>query len=400
MAFYQRNSQRGVLSFSTLLLFFLWFCYPTASNTWIALSILFILTILNPQIFQNLKSKYFLKFNIHIALFCVVIFASWYISKSYIAQYTLPTVPTTKLVRVLFISISLFISILFLQYHAKKGRGEYILGNLIKIFFVYTVLIDLQSLTVSARAIEEQIYWAGNKFSLTYSNLWLAFLYFLKNPDLRGQKRTVYYSMLVVTLFISIHSDCSTLVIATFVMFLLTWLRDSKLSKVLCQPSFFIISIVLSASLMVFFSAVVFQIPFFNYVLVKILGESEDMTGRLLLYERLTTILLDHPLWGYGIRNVASIIEPLIPTIKNSQNGVLQLYLEMGIMGVVTYFAYLIRIVLHAQGRKMLYPVIVLLYMYLVIGLVEIPFTPTALFLASFIFLKQEFYERTHYCRL
>ena len=124
------------------------------------------------------------------------------------------------------------------------------------------------------------------------------------------------------------------------------------------------------------------------------------MTGRLLLYERLTTILLDHPLWGYGIRNVASIIEPLIPTIKNSQNGVLQLYLEMGIMGVVTYFAYLIRIVLHAQGRKMLYPVIVLLYMYLVIGLVEIPFTPTALFLASFIFLKQEFYERTHYCRL
>ena len=92
------------------------------------------------------------------------------------------------------------------------------------------------------------------------------------------------------------------------------------------------------------------------------------------MYARLGDVLNECPLYGFGIGN-AHLTTMMYGVGDNAQNGLLNLFIECGLLGVASYFIILLLMIKRASQNLSTYPIICFIYMMLILSSIEVTFT-------------------------
>ena len=260
--------------------------------------------------------------------------------------------------------------------------------------FFYVFIIDIDALLfVSNSEISKRdydlLYIAGNKFDLTYTNMYLFFIYCKYYIIRNTLKKRYCYLLLLLCLFVSVYSKCSTSIIACLFLFCFFFFKFGKM-RIVYSPVFYIIVSITCTFALLVFSTIILQMEAVKSIL-HMLGESEDLTSRLIIWERIVVLFDQRPLLGFGIGNVGGVVGNLSNAF-DTQNGVLDLYIQFGVIGVVLYFSMLIHFLMKSKHNTSSVPFVAYLYMILLISMVEIPLTLSTLIIASFSIIPNRKY--------
>lgn len=373
----------------SVVLFFLgMFCIPVIQLHPQATTILWLCFFCcNIHIFKSALSRRFLVYNLLVFLFCFIVCLSWIQSRNYLPQYVDLMSMTSSFVRVLFQCFGLLLTIFFIEDAVKKNRSELFFRVLYKCFLLYVLIMNIQALALPRSVVLDQIFWAGNKFNLCYSNVYLMLLFYLKTDNWGRRERNIFMNIVIVNFFMSVYAECSTTILGVSLFLLLLKLKSLRLMKFLCNPVFFIGSLLFCTFALISFSSIVLNVGYVRFLIQDVLGESLDLTGRMILYEKMGDLLVERPLWGYGLGNVANVIHPLLKNIHNAQNGVLNLYLQIGGIGVLSFFSLYVYLLRRINENERAFPVVAYVYMILLISIVEIPFGFSSIFFITCAFL-------------
>ena len=374
------------LPYSVILMFVGTFCTHLINNIKILPVIVWgVFAILNLRIWKLFSQREYSRINLYVFLLCLGAVISWYSARTIIWEYIEVAGSETKLVRVLFRCFGLLTSLLFVENVIKYGKSLKFLSLLYKCFIFYILIIDVEAvLFISHTEIVKDDttveYLGGNKFTLTYANMYLAIIYYKYKKLINAFNGKTFCLLLILSLFISAYVQCSTSVLACLVMMFFFFYRIYKRSTL--YKSWFYIAVA-SACTSAFwaFSAVILNMGFVRKVL-NFLRETDDLSGRLILYVNLRRAIEDRPLFGYGLGNSGAVVNNVSNSF-NAQNGVLDLYLQLGVYGVLFYFLILIYFLKETKIHSSSHSILCFLYVILIISMVEIPLSFSTLFIAS-----------------
>lgn len=150
----------------------------------------------------------------------------------------------------------------------------------------------------------------GDKFSLTYLHLISVALYcsFIKNKDNKIEKIKSII-LIVLTLLISIYTQCSTMIVGIILFTILLFYRKNTIN-ILANPVFLLIYTLICNTILLLNDAVM-NISVIKYFIENILHESIELTGRIGIYRSLSAVANINPILGVGLDN-NYIVEALI----------------------------------------------------------------------------------------
>lgn len=258
----------------------------------------------------------------------------------------------------------------FVEY-LNNVQKIHILGKVFfKLCFFYCIVADIVSFIVG---VDNNTFIGGGKFEISYLHLFLVVFYYLKNNLSGSQVRNRnYYAFILYAAIISIYTECSTALVGCFVMFLTFKYKRIFLNKIF-RPNVMLIILILCGLFPLIVSVLINNV-FVSYLIVDVLGEDLTLTGRTGIYETLGEVMFLRPIWGWGIGNGHWIMAYLYGT-ANAQNGVANLILEQGILGVVALvilFMNSLKEVKHRQNLTTIYAVYSILLVLIVMSMVEI----------------------------
>lgn len=126
-----------------------------------------------------------------------------------------------------------------------------------------------------------------------------------------------------------------------------------------------------------------------KYIIVDVLGEDMTLTGRLRIYAGVVSSLEHIPLFGYGMGN-SHLITMMNEIGSNAQNGLFNLIIEIGIVGVIVYMSILIIMIKKQDASILSYPILCFIYVMIVLSSVEITFSTTFLALVILLLAKPQ----------
>lgn len=290
-----------------------------------------------------------------------------------------PVRPTIRLILYL---IELFFLVMIL---AEKGRSTSILNFLYFYMLILAIATDFLLLTGFIRFSSGKFenYLVGTKFSVAYLHINLLAMWVMRRQRLRMDLRLPMWKIIVlalIVLLVSIRVDCMTGVVGCVALVGLFMLMESPRQIKLLRFSspvillLFFIGCVLAS----FIAEELVSIPFVSYVVEEVLGRDSTLTGRLNIYLRYADRVQGHWLTGYGFGNVTVV--PLLFHYQNTQNGILQWVIQVGIPNTCILLFLMLRVFHQASfvtGKLLMkiMPLIVLVYIHIILGTVETTFS-------------------------
>ena len=173
---------------------------------------------------------------------------------------------------------------------------------------------------------------------------------------------------LVLTLFIAIGVECSTGVLG--VVLLAVFLFLYKKIRFIFRPFFAIILMSLFGAFFLLYETIL-AIPSVQYLIVDLLNEDLTLTGRTYIYTRMLDLMDTQPWFGYGNGTATFFTTYYIhEKLTNTQNGLLNDYIDWGIIGVICLIILTYSVLRSASSR--INPFICLIYTYIVLSSIEI----------------------------
>lgn len=115
----------------------------------------------------------------------------------------------------------------------------------------------------------------------------------------------------------------------------------------------------------------ILAIPSVQYLIVDILNEDLTLTGRTYIYTRMLDLMDTQPWFGYGNGTATFFTTYYIhEKLTNTQNGLLNDYIDWGIIGVICLIILTYSVLRSASSR--INPFICLIYTYIVLSSIEI----------------------------
>lgn len=346
-----------------------------------------------------LNKKYY-KINTALCIFCISVLASS-INQLFI---NLPrdfnaVSPFSGVLLVMCILCTFF----FMEYLNEKHKIDEFYILLYNILFLYLLLNDVLLLqqipAVSGLESPYVVYLLGNKFVVAYLHIFLAVLYYqklLQNQQCKNKgKIFLFYFHLLVAFIISYLVECSTAIIGIFVLFVFKTFY--KKLYFLFSPLGAILLVICFSSFFLFYEYIL-SLPIVQTFIVDILHEDLTLTGRTFIYANMLDIMQDEPWLGYG-NGSASIFTNYYINMPNTQNGLLNDYIDWGIIGCIC-FLFLISVVIKQSDKtsKKINPFVCLIYMYIVLSSIEITLGLLFLSILPFcIFRNNKFNNRNFY---
>lgn len=107
-----------------------------------------------------------------------------------------------------------------------------------------------------------------------------------------------------------------------------------------------------------------------QYFIMQVLGKGASYKGRLIIYEKITRIIEQKPWFGYGY--MSDIVNQVV-TFGNAQNGLLDMIVQYGIVGLICW-----GIFVYCSCRSMnddrYWPISIFVYSLIFASYIEIPF--------------------------
>lgn len=347
----------------------------------------------------NFFSGKFKWFNISIFAFCMISIISVILNADSIGHYVTTRIKdgeiftyygVTSPKSTIYFSISLFALTIFIEHLSTIKKGKLFLLYLWRLSLFGLVLIDFDAFSHVVVGDSIGGYIAGTKFQVCYYNIYICALYYLQHPHMQTTKEKLYLlCLLFITFAVSIHTKCSTMIAGTIFFLFLTFFLPKQLRMKLSSGSFLIISILVIDLGLFFFSTWILQFSFVQHFIVDILGEDLTLTGRLGIYQNIMNAFETSPWFGFGNGN-SRIISLFYTSIENPQNGIIEVFLNIGFIGCLSFFMIIY------LGTKQVsdmdwykYPIIVYLLTMIFISAVEVPFEKTFLFFCILLLLTR-----------
>ena len=277
----------------------------------------------------------------------------------------------------------LFVSYLVVVKHIRYGVLSLFLKTLFFLFIFVFIYNNINAYLTKLYRVEAATqYWIGNKFSVCYYNLFFIVLYYLNNPKLESKKKFVFFLILLISFLIGIKVKCSTFVIAFPFLFYLVFVKK-KIVQSFYKPTFFIAFLFFCDVCFFIFCVLILQNSFI-VDFIDFLDEDITLSGRTTIYADIQQVISEKIWLGYGYGNT-TLISFLYTGAQNSQNGLVEKFLEVGLVGTIAYFGVVFFSIKRVpKGDLFAYPILIFIYILLFVSMVEIPFKNSFLF---FVFL-------------
>ena len=274
------------------------------------------------------------------------------------------------------------------EYWSNRRKSFQIIKVLFFAFAALTFIADFNAVFIvdrnnpSARLI-------GDKFTLSYLNLFLCSIYHLVHPHLRGRSKMILIGLVLCAMFIAYYVECTTAMLGGIVYGLLVLLVPLKGWKRLKSPWILILTTVVLDIGFFFFSTLFMENDFVRFIVEDILNEDSTLTGRLRIYSEIRQAFVDSPWLGFGQGN-SFVVSYLYADAPDVQNGLMDLFLQTGLLGCIAFLFYL-----YAAFRQIeteywhIFPILALIYTMVVISMVEIPFNAHFVFFVMLLLLKR-----------
>lgn len=272
-------------------------------------------------------------------------------------------------------SLQMIFLMWYCQYLDLSGHARLGIKCLYILIAFYCILSDVLMVVDPHRTFFEwgghtDMYFVGEKFNVTYLHFLLVVLYFLLNKKKLSKKRLKTTGMVVWLLIVSVYSECSTMVAGT-ILFILLMCFGKKINNILLKPLFSVIFLVLCDTILILNYSLT-QVPAVKMIIENILNETTDLTGRVNIYAKTAMIMNANPLYGVGIDNNYEVSMRLTHA-ADVQNGILDIILSYGWIGVIILFVFLMYVIKQSQkndNKVTIYAI----YVYIALSIVEITF--------------------------
>lgn len=221
-----------------------------------------------------------------------------------------------------------------IRYCAQINYLDGFIDNLYRMTKLYCMLSVISIFWIGTSVNgTEKIYLFGNKFSIGYFFMMLFALYgiVVYRKNLNHKIKVILIGVLSIVVSLWIH--CATIAVAVFAM-LLIYLFFNAIKNWLCKPLTIIISIVISGGFVFAVDSILMNSNI-QYFINSILHKSLTLTGRIYIYHNLVEIINNRFWLGYGY-NSGVIVERI--GYGNAQNGLMELLINFGMIGVLIFF--------------------------------------------------------------
>ena len=260
--------------------------------------------------------------------------------------------------------------------YVLKVRGaDFIIEIFLLLSFVYVLCNDF--LAVFYPQTFRHDYLLGNKFMVSYKHMEWIVLYGM------GKRKNIFVFLVItaVSLYISAKVNCMTGAVGIGILAVFILLKSEKL---LHKRIFFVGIMGVSAGFPFIYDFFTGIYPI-RYFIINILHRTAGMTGRTVIFDCLPLIVNNHWMFGYGYNTAYEVWIGATDWYPNAQNGFWNCVCEQGIICAVL----LVIMAVYATGIrnniKFCYPLMCVVYVYAILGAVEITMDIT--FIAWVIFL-------------
>lgn len=359
--------------------------------------------------FKLIFNKEFKWFNISIIIFCITSIFSIIINEDTIGKYVTTRIKDgvittyygiTSSKATIYYSLSLLVFSLFIEKLSHVNKVHIFLRYLWILSLITLLIIDYDAF--SHVVINDSIggYIVGTKFQVCYYNIYMCTLYYMLHPSLKKNKEKIIIIILIlVTLAVSIHTKCTTVVFAIYVYSFLVFFIPKKYRKKISSGRFILLAIIIIGLGFFFFTTWLLEFNFVQNFIVNVLNEDITLTGRLGIYQNILDAFEKNLWFGYGNGN-SRIISLYYTNVENPQNGLIEVFLNIGIIGCISFLMVIYNSVKHVSKYDWYkYPIIVYILTMIVISTVEVPYDKTFIFF-NILLLANQFKLREDYSEL
>lgn len=274
------------------------------------------------------------------------------------------------------------------QYEKKRGVDKLfeVLYNMSKLYVFFSILwvVALGIMGSLQKAVIEEFLFMRGKFPTAYMLIfYLMFFCLTWNGNRifsKKWKKTLFILQVVICIGICTLIETSTGIMAIFIFFILT-LFGKNLMRFIYNPFVIVGMIILSMFLVLGLSAIL-RFAFVQNIIVNILHEDLSLTGRMELYTLLFPLILKAGLWGGGFGSyVAATLA--YHGWYNAQNGLAEIILTYGFVGGVAFLILVFTSIAGARNRNIMFYLVI--FVFLVVAVVEIPFNSGFILLLSLL---------------
>ena len=301
--------------------------------------------------------------------------------------------PMKDTVRLILFLLELFLLMIWM---AEDGQSR----KLINFLFYYTLLLTGLSDILMFTGLMEfwnggfETYLVGTKFTVIYFHMNLMVLWYVKNRERfhrdKKARRVIYWGMPVAFLT-AIRVDCISGILGCLVLFILIMIMDKPIQKKLLKLSshWALLLAMAIGVIFPFVSKTILDMPFVTYVVENLLGRDNKLTGRLNIFLAYGDRMQDNWQWGYGYGN-GNVVSEALFGYANSQNAMLHWVIQIGIPAtvcLVLFWLMIFRRIAKAPEKSRCMPFVALIYVYIVLGMIEITYSMIFILWFAVIFM-------------
>lgn len=164
-------------------------------------------------------------------------------------------------------------------------------------------------------------------------------------------------------------------------------LRSKKLLK---QPLFWLAIFTISAAVPFLYQNIVDSSIYQNFVLESS-NRGLTMNGRMNIYKAIPYLMYNHWQWGYGYGSSYAVVNGLI-SMPDMQNGFMELVVQVGLRTAITFvfFVFFVIRTIQYSSKINIFPLLIMIYVYTILGSFEITFSVTFFFICMIIYVLNE----------
>lgn len=333
-----------------------------------------------------LKRKYFFVWMLVLSL-CLVLMISMYVNRRPLVG-SIPIRTTVRQVLYLWELFALMI------WAAERGESQFVISFVYMYLLILTIVTDFLLLTkiIVFRNGSHESYLVGTKFSVSYLHMNLVAFWALRNRSENTYRITKINVFLAIALVgISLYINCLTGVLgATAMLVFMHWCRSKRTQKILRLTSPNVLTIALIGNVVFAFTArQIMTIPVVAFFVSSVLGRSTTLTGRISIFEMFGDKINFFWVWGCGVGNEHAAASWLFG-YDNAQNAFLQWLLQAGIVATVLLcglMLFIFRQLSRSNKQEKVLPLVVLVYVYIIMGMVETTFNMSFIMWLAVIFM-------------
>lgn len=267
----------------------------------------------------------------------------------------------------------------YMEIMAEMKKVKSVINIFFRTALVILLITDILIFAAPSLLTTYESYFVGTKFGVVYLHLLVIILYLSLNQTrkLNTSKKMQLILFVVWSFFIGVYVDCATGIVGVVVLTLLLFIIKHKEQLFLNGKFYFVIQALCFG--FIFFYEFVLDNSAVEYFIVDILGRDMTLTSRTLIYEQVPLILTNHNGWIIGMGYGSSYdLGMRYGGFSDTQNGILEWIWQVGVpttLIMVLMFAVILNIskkYINEKNRSLLIPLIAGLYLFTILGIVEI----------------------------